>query len=76
VKNLATGETLQDQADVLISGRGNLNTPYWPEIDGLDTFKGEKMHSATWNQEYEIRTALFWETETNLNTAMTSRTSE
>lgn len=50
VKNLATGETLQDQADILISGRGNLNTPSWPEIDGLSTFKGELMHSATWNE--------------------------
>jgi hypothetical protein len=52
VQNLTTGETLHDQADVLISGRGNLNTPSWPDIDGLETFKGEKMHSATWNQRY------------------------
>jgi cation diffusion facilitator CzcD-associated flavoprotein CzcO len=52
VKNLATGETIHDQADVLISGRGNLNTPSWPEIEGLQTFKGEVMHSATWNQRY------------------------
>ncbi|KAF1834525.1 hypothetical protein BDW02DRAFT_598065 [Decorospora gaudefroyi] len=54
VKNLATGETLQDQADVLISGRGNLNTPSWPEIDGIETFKGAKMHSATWDQSYDF----------------------
>ncbi|KAF1941982.1 FAD/NAD(P)-binding domain-containing protein [Clathrospora elynae] len=54
VKNLATGETAQDQADVLISGRGNLNTPSWPDIDGLNTFKGELMHSATWNESYDF----------------------
>jgi len=52
VKDLATGETLHNQADVLISGRGNLNIPSLPEIDGLETFKGELMHSATWNQRY------------------------
>ncbi|RYN34902.1 putative sterigmatocystin biosynthesis monooxygenase [Alternaria arborescens] len=54
VKNLATGEVLEDQADVVISGRGNLNTPSWPEIDGLKTFKGEVMHSAVWNQRYDF----------------------
>jgi cation diffusion facilitator CzcD-associated flavoprotein CzcO len=51
VQNLATGETFKDQADVLISARGNLNTPSWPDIDGLKTFQGEVMHSATWNEE-------------------------
>lgn len=54
VKNLATGETFQDQSDVVISARGNLNIPSWPEIEGLDTFKGEVMHSATWNEKYVI----------------------
>ncbi|KAF1851910.1 FAD/NAD(P)-binding domain-containing protein [Cucurbitaria berberidis CBS 394.84] len=54
IKNLATGETIQDQSDVLISARGNLNNPSWPEIDGLDTFKGEVMHSATWNEGYDF----------------------
>jgi cation diffusion facilitator CzcD-associated flavoprotein CzcO len=52
VKNLITGESIQDQADVLISARGALNTPAWPNIEGLDTFEGEVMHSARWNQRY------------------------
>jgi cation diffusion facilitator CzcD-associated flavoprotein CzcO len=50
VKNLVTGETIQDTSDVLISARGNLNNPAWPEIDGLNDFKGEVMHSAKWNE--------------------------
>ncbi|KAF2447123.1 hypothetical protein P171DRAFT_462358 [Karstenula rhodostoma CBS 690.94] len=54
VKNLTTGETIRDQSDVLISARGNLNTPAWPSIDGFDTFKGEVMHSARWNEEYDF----------------------
>lgn len=51
IKNLNSGDTFDDQADVLISGRGNLNTPSWPDIEGLDRFKGELMHSARWNEE-------------------------
>ena len=51
VKNLATGEVVEDRADVLISARGNLNTPRWPDIEGFESFEGEKMHSAKWNQE-------------------------
>jgi cation diffusion facilitator CzcD-associated flavoprotein CzcO len=50
VQNLATGEIINDQSDVLISARGNLNTPSWPDINGFKMFKGEVMHSAEWNQ--------------------------
>ncbi|KAF2865386.1 hypothetical protein BDV95DRAFT_623896 [Massariosphaeria phaeospora] len=53
-KNLSTGETFDDTSDVLISARGNLNTPAWPDINGLKTFKGELMHSATWNEKYDF----------------------
>ena len=49
VENLATGELIHDQSDVLIMARGGLNTPSWPDIEGLNTFKGEVMHSARWN---------------------------
>ncbi|KAF1977801.1 FAD/NAD(P)-binding domain-containing protein [Bimuria novae-zelandiae CBS 107.79] len=54
VKNLTTGEIINDQSDVLISARGNLNTPAWPKIEGLETFKGEVMHSARWNEDYDF----------------------
>lgn len=53
VKNLVTGNVIEDTCDVLISGRGNLNNPSWPDIAGLDTFKGEVMHSAKWNEKYD-----------------------
>ncbi|KAF2281439.1 FAD/NAD(P)-binding domain-containing protein [Westerdykella ornata] len=54
VKDLTTGSQIDDSCDVLISARGNLNTPSWPDIDGLDTFKGEVMHSARWNEKYDF----------------------
>lgn len=54
VKDLKSGETLHDTADVLISARGGLNNIAWPEIEGLKTFKEEVMHSAAWNQNYDF----------------------
>ncbi|MEQ9317207.1 MAG: NAD(P)/FAD-dependent oxidoreductase, partial [Henriciella sp.] len=35
--------------DVLVGALGQLNRPNWPDIEGLDTFKGAKMHSARWD---------------------------
>ncbi|KAF4633247.1 hypothetical protein G7Y89_g4870 [Cudoniella acicularis] len=55
VENTVTGEVIEDDADVLISARGALNDIRWPQIPGLDTFKGESMHSAAWNQEYDFK---------------------
>jgi hypothetical protein len=55
VKNLVTGAIINDTSDVLISARGNLNNPAWPAIDGFNEFKGEVMHSARWNQRYDVR---------------------
>lgn len=52
IQNVKTGEVIYDDADILISARGNLNDFVWPKIDGFETFKGEVMHSAAWNQSY------------------------
>lgn len=51
VLNLITGESFQDDADILVAARGALNDIAWPKIPGLDCFKGEVMHSAAWNDE-------------------------
>ena len=51
VERTQTGESFEDDADVLISARGNLNEIVWPKIPGLDSFEGEVMHSAAWNQK-------------------------
>jgi cation diffusion facilitator CzcD-associated flavoprotein CzcO len=51
VENLKTGEIIHDDADVLVCARGNLNDKAWPKISGFETFKGEVMHSAAWNEE-------------------------
>ncbi|RDW84436.1 flavin-binding monooxygenase-1 [Coleophoma cylindrospora] len=49
-----TGEIFHEEADVLISARGGLNEISWPKIPGLESFEGEVMHSAAWNQDYDF----------------------
>ena len=42
-------------ADVVISGHGPLVQARWPDIPGLDSFAGTKMHSSNWNHAAELR---------------------
>jgi cation diffusion facilitator CzcD-associated flavoprotein CzcO len=42
-------------SDFLVSGVGQLNQPRFPDIEGLDAFKGKKMHSARWDWTYDLR---------------------
>ncbi len=35
----------------LISGMGVLSQPIWPDIPGIDTFQGTKVHAARWPRE-------------------------
>lgn len=55
VRRVDTGEIFQDDADVLVSARGTLSNPSWPDIPGLKDFAGEIMHSAIWNDEYDFK---------------------
>ena len=48
-----TGCEFEDQGDVLISAIGNLNSWQWPQIPGLEDFKGKLLHSAAWDQHYD-----------------------
>ncbi|RDB29291.1 putative sterigmatocystin biosynthesis monooxygenase stcW [Hypsizygus marmoreus] len=41
-------EEFEDTADVLFAGLGGLSRWAWPEIEGLETFKGTVVHSAQW----------------------------
>lgn len=44
----ALGRDLDVDADILITAVGQLNRPLIPDFPGLDTFRGEVVHSATW----------------------------
>jgi len=47
--NLAGGETLTTK--YLISGMGVLSQAIYPDIPGIDSFQGEKYHTAHWPRE-------------------------
>jgi cation diffusion facilitator CzcD-associated flavoprotein CzcO len=42
-------------ADVVITGSGGLSEPKLPEIEGIDSFKGQIFHSARWNHDYDLK---------------------
>jgi cation diffusion facilitator CzcD-associated flavoprotein CzcO len=41
-------------SDFLVSAVGQLNFPSYPNIPGMDDFKGKLMHSARWDLGYEL----------------------
>lgn len=48
----ANGEHLS--ANIVVSAIGMFNNIVWPNIDGIDTFKGEYWHSARWNKTHDL----------------------
>src|SRR6185436_20412818 len=48
-----TGDTLD--AEVLVSGVGQLNRPSVPHVPGLERFQGIQFHSARWEHEHDLR---------------------
>jgi cation diffusion facilitator CzcD-associated flavoprotein CzcO len=49
---LANGERIA--AHALVAGAGILHVPSYPEIKGSDTFAGKVMHTATWDESYDL----------------------
>ncbi len=41
-------------ARVLVSGMGGLSRPAWPDIKGIETFKGKAFHSQQWDHDYDL----------------------
>ncbi|KAK8096159.1 hypothetical protein PG999_014181 [Apiospora kogelbergensis] len=54
VAQLATGCEIDDSCHVLINASGALNNWKWPQIDGIQSFKGTVMHSADWDESYDF----------------------
>ncbi len=42
------------KGDVLVGALGQLNRPSWPDIEGLESFRGDKMHSARWDHSVSL----------------------
>ena len=54
-KDAEFGKSYTITSEFLVSGVGQLNIPKYPEIPGLDSFKGKTIHSARWDWEYDLR---------------------
>ncbi|KAF7563273.1 hypothetical protein G7046_g863 [Stylonectria norvegica] len=49
-----TKNTWQDWCHVLVNGTGILNSWAFPDIEGIESFAGPKMHSASWDHSVEF----------------------
>lgn len=47
------GQTVEDDADMLINASGFLNKWSWPKIPGIQSFQGKLVHSANWDQSLD-----------------------
>ncbi len=51
--SLSTGE--EEVVDILISALGMFNLIKWPEIDGMDSFGGDLIHTARWPEGLSLK---------------------
>ncbi|CAG9943089.1 unnamed protein product [Clonostachys rosea f. rosea IK726] len=54
VKDVATGNIVDDECDILINASGILNNWRYPAIPGLDKFKGTLLHTANWDDSVSL----------------------
>jgi cation diffusion facilitator CzcD-associated flavoprotein CzcO len=54
VKDLESGQTIEDHCDILINAGGILNNWQWPAIPGLDKYKGTLLHTANWDDNVDL----------------------
>lgn len=55
VRSMQTGKETTTESDILISATGVLNRAKWPDIPGIDNFKGQKLHSANWPKGVDLK---------------------
>jgi cation diffusion facilitator CzcD-associated flavoprotein CzcO len=42
------------EADVVINAMGNQHTPLYPDVPGMEDFRGESFHATRWNHDVEL----------------------
>lgn len=55
VQDLTASEEFHDKVDFVINGGGVLNKWKWPEVAGLQSFRGDLLHSAAYPEEYDLK---------------------
>jgi cation diffusion facilitator CzcD-associated flavoprotein CzcO len=55
LKNLKSGESFVHEAKILVSAVGGYTNPKYPVIPGIETFQGHTVHTAKWDQDYDLK---------------------
>ncbi|KAF2832390.1 FAD/NAD(P)-binding domain-containing protein [Ophiobolus disseminans] len=55
IQNLVTGEIFIETADFFVSSQGRISQPKYPDIEGLNTFKGDVIHTANWKSGFHYK---------------------
>ncbi|XXH00789.1 hypothetical protein Hte_007140 [Hypoxylon texense] len=53
IMRMSDNLVFKDYCDVFVKATGNLNKWNWPEIAGLQNFKGKLIHSANWDTSFD-----------------------
>ncbi|KAJ5151595.1 hypothetical protein N7492_009890 [Penicillium capsulatum] len=53
--DLSTGEDFIHEAKALISAVGGYTNPKYPDLPGIEKFQGPVVHTAGWDQDYDLR---------------------
>nr|KMM71314.1 monooxygenase [Coccidioides posadasii RMSCC 3488] len=48
-----TQREFEERCNVLLNGTGILNNYKWPDLEGMDKFKGRIIHTAVWPKDYQ-----------------------
>jgi len=48
------GTQFEDECNILVNGSGVLNSYKYPNIPGINDFCGKLMHSAVWDNHYDL----------------------
>lgn len=54
VRSLDSNQVIHDRCDILINATGILNSWRWPDIPGLDKYKGALLHTANWDDNVQL----------------------
>lgn len=52
--NPGQSKLISRECDVFVYGGGALNNWKWPDIEGIDVFKGKLMHTAAWDESVDL----------------------
>jgi cation diffusion facilitator CzcD-associated flavoprotein CzcO len=64
IKNLATGEDVDDTCDFIYYSPGLLSNPVWPKIPGREAYTGIIHHSGNWDAAQEEADGMDWSNKT------------